>query len=132
MYLRHEAMIWPEIRRGGYLLPAIAMLTMTLLLALARIQARWTVPKWGLPVLLGAVLVGNISALPSHRALVTAGAFKVDHGSTPAVLDALRHLRDPNYHVPPEVADNRVYRFFHDGFFSRYPGMYHREKASKT
>jgi hypothetical protein len=68
---------------------------------------------------LSGAIAGNIAALPRHDAIFKAGSLRASYQSTPALLEALRNLHNPQYQVPPEVARDRVFRFFHDGYFSK-------------
>ena len=128
MVLRHDALLWPDVRRGYYLLPVVSMFGMTLLLALSRIQPQRLLPKWCLALFLGGAILGNIIALPRHDAIFRAGSLSASYQSTPALLDALRNLRNPGYPVSPEIAHNRVFQFFHDGRFSKTPAILPRDK----
>lgn len=119
MILRHPAMVWPDVRRGYYFLPVTTMFAMTLCLTLSRLKQRIKLPNWFLPVLLTAAIAGNIAALPRHNAIFRNGSLSASYKSTPILLDALRNLKNPQYQAPPEIAKNRVYRFFHDGHFSK-------------
>jgi hypothetical protein len=123
MVLRHESLVLAELRRIYYLLPLVSMFAMTLLLALCRLQTRRILPQWCLTLLLGGALFGNTIALPRHDAIIRAGDGKASYQSTPALLDALRHLRNPQYVISPEIARNRVFQFFHDGSFSKTPAI---------
>lgn len=121
MFLRHAALVWPDVRRSGYMLPAVSMFGMTLLFLLSRLQFKNAVNKYLVPALLCAALGGNIVALPRHRAILLAGSLAEAYQTTPRVLEALRRLPDPQYPVPPEVGHDPVYRFFRNGFFARRP-----------
>jgi hypothetical protein len=128
MVLRHRALVWPELRRVYYLLPVGSMFAMTFLLALASLQARRIFPAWCLALLLGGALLGNVLALPHHDAIERAGNTRQDYQDAPAILDALRNLRNPRYPISPALARNRVFRFFHDGRFSKKPAIEPRVK----
>jgi hypothetical protein len=128
MFLRHSALVWPDVRRGTYLLPVVSMFGMTLLVAFSRLQTRRILPKWCLALFLGGAVIGNTMALSRHRAIVRAGSLSASYQSTPALLDALRNLRNPQYSVSPEIARNRVFQFFHDGYFSKTPVILPRDK----
>jgi hypothetical protein len=128
MVLRHEALVWFDVRRGYYLLPVASTFGMTLLLALSRIQPQRILPNWSLALFLGGTILGNIIALPRHEAILRAGSLSASYQSTPALLDALRNLRNPGYPVSPEIAHNQVFQFFHDGRFSKTPVILPRDK----
>jgi len=119
MVLRHGALVWPDIRRVYYFLPVVSMFAMTLMLVLSWLQKRWPLPKWCLALLLGGAILGNILALPRHAVILRTGQAKENYQSTPALLAALRNLRNPQYPITSEIAHNRVFQFFHDGRFSR-------------
>ena len=121
MVLRHESLIRPELRRLYYLLPVVSLFAMTLLLALSRLKGHSKLPQWCLALLLGGALVGNIVALPRHDAVLRSSIGGACYQSSPPLLVALRNLRNPRYVVSPEISSNRVYQFFHDGRFSKYP-----------
>ena len=123
MVLRHDAVCWPDLRRVYYFLPATAMFCMTFLMALSRLQARRTLPKWGWAAFLGGALLGNMVALPRHDAIYKAGFMKSYYQFTPTLLDALRNLRNPNYPVSPEIARSQIFQFFHDRQFTKEPGL---------
>jgi hypothetical protein len=131
MFLRHAALVWPDVRRVYYFLPVIALFGMTLLMALACLQSRRLLPPWCLALFLGGALAGNIVALPGHEAILRAGEGKTLYQSTPLLLDALRNLRNPNYPISPEIARNRVFQFFHDGRFSKTPAILPRDGSRK-
>jgi len=128
MFLRHGALVWPDVRRASYFLPAISMFGMTLMVILSRVQTRRMLPNWCLAFFIGAALLGNIIALPRHRAIVRAGSLSAFYQSAPALLDALRNLRNPQYPISPEIARNRVFQFFHDGYFSKTPVILPHDK----
>ena len=119
MILRHNALLWPDVRRGYYFLPVISMFAMTLLLWFSRVKVRYHVPKWFLGVALALAIVGNIIALPGHDTIMKTESLSASFKSTPVLLDALRDLHNPRYVIPSEVATNRVFRYFHDGYFSK-------------
>jgi hypothetical protein len=128
MVLRHRALLDPALRGGSYYLPAVSMFSMTLLLLLSGFQTKPIWAKWCLALLLCGAILGNIAALPSHEATAQPGnisgnmeGLDPNYPSGPAVLDALRNLRNPRYVAPPEIARNRVFQFFHDGYFSKKP-----------
>jgi hypothetical protein len=112
MVLRHGALLWPDVRRGYYLLPTVAMFTVALPLAIQRIQNGFAVPKWAIALPLAAAIGGNIIALPQHRLIVTTGHMKQYFESAPAFLKALRNVRNSDYVAPPDIADSSVYRIF--------------------
>jgi hypothetical protein len=128
MVLRHGGLRWPDVRRVYYFLPAVSMFAMTLLLALALLATARRLPKWCLALLLGGALLGNIIALARHDAILRNGSLKAEFQSTPALLHALRNLRNPQYPVSPELARNRVFQYFHDGHFSKTPPVLPRDK----
>jgi hypothetical protein len=70
MTLRHPPLIWPDIRRVYYWLPTTLLLVIVAAIALA---ARY--PKGNIAVrcVLAAALVGNVVAIPGHRAVIAAG-----------------------------------------------------------
>jgi hypothetical protein len=128
MVLRHRALLDPAQRGGGYYLPMVSMISMTLLLVLSGLQTKPILAKWCLALLLSGAILGNIVALPRHEATARPGnisgnmeGLDPNYPSGPAVLDALRNLRNPRYVAPPEIARNRVFQFFHDGYFSKKP-----------
>ena len=123
MVLRHEALLWPDVRRGYYLLPVVSMFAMTLLLALSKLQS----PRL-LALLLCGAIVGNIMALPRHTAIIRTGSLSACYQSTPPLLEALRNLHNPDYAVSPAIATNQVFQFFHDGRFSKTPAILPRKK----
>jgi hypothetical protein len=125
MVLRHEALLWPDVRRGYYMLPVVCMFAMTLLLAVSRLQS----PRILAFLLCGGIL-GNIIALPRHTVILRTGSLSAYYQSTPLLLDALRNLRDPAYAVSPEIARNRVFQYFHDGSFSKTPVILPRKRAA--
>jgi hypothetical protein len=125
MLLRHGGLRWPDVRRVYYFLPILAMLCMTLLVALAHFS---TPRKWLVAFLLGGAIVGNILALPRHDAILREGSLRANFQSTPALLDALRNLHNHQYPVSPEISRNRVFQFFHDGYFVKEPLLLPRDK----
>jgi hypothetical protein len=121
MVLRHGALVWPGMQMVYYYLPLMAMFGMTLLVVLSRLQMRPMLPGWCLALFLGGALMGNAIALPRNRAIVRPAELRGYSQFTPPLLDALRNLRNPRYPVPPEIAHNRVFLFFHDGYFTKTP-----------
>ncbi len=132
MLLRLPTLVDPPWQRVYYFLPVIAIFGMTLLVVLSRLPTRRMLPKWCLALLLGGALLGNIIALPRHDAIVKAGQMRGYYQSTAALLDALRNLRNPRYAVPPEIADDRIFRFFHEGYVSRTYPLFPRNKTKNS
>jgi hypothetical protein len=139
MVLRHRALLEAAQRGGGYYLPMVSMLSMTLLLTLSWLQTKPIMPRWCLPLLLSGAILGNIVALPRHEAQARSGIISgnmegldPNYPSGPALLDALRNLRNPRYVVPPKIARNRVFQFFHDGHFSKKPAILPAQKNTIT
>ncbi|HEY3860423.1 MAG TPA: hypothetical protein VGO59_00935 [Verrucomicrobiae bacterium] len=130
MYLRHEALVWTDVRRGYYPIPMDAMFAMTLLLLLWRIQARWEAPKWYFAPLLGVALLGNVAGLPQNRAIERSGTLAPYIQATPALLDALKNLKNPAYVISPKIATNRVFQIFHDGYFTKTPAIQAARKST--
>jgi hypothetical protein len=132
MVLRHDAVCWPDLRRVYYFLPATAMFCMTFLLALSQLQARRTLPQWCWAALLSGALLGNIVALPRHDAIYKAGFMRSYYQSTPALLDALRNLRNRPYPISPEIAHSQIFQFFRDGQFTKEPVMLRRHQKTQA
>jgi hypothetical protein len=119
MALRLHAVVEPVGERVYYYLPVMVAFGMTLLVIVARISSQPAVM-----VLLAAALVGNIVALPRHNAIIRGNEMTGFYEPAAPLLDALRNLRAAPHPVSAEMANDRIYRFFRDGYVSRtYPGF---------
>lgn len=112
MAVRHGAILWEDVRRVYYFLPVMAIFAITLLMIFAWLPAFQKWPGWVRPAIVFAALLGNAIALPGHKAVLDSGSGRTAHEFAPKILAALRHVRDSNYSVPPDVATNRVFQFF--------------------
>jgi hypothetical protein len=119
MAVRNDKVFLPAVQSTYYFLPVIAMFGMTTLLLLSWFQTRSMLPKWCVALCLGGALAGNIAALPRCNDLVQDGKRRGYYESTTALLDALRNLRNPRHQISPEIADDRIFRYFHEGYVSR-------------
>ena len=121
MVLRHAALLWPDVKRVYYFLPLTSMFAMTLLLAFSRWPASRISFHKPAALFLGVCLAGNLIALPGHRAILSKGDARKFYDAAPALLQALGRPQNAPGAVAPEIATNRVYQFFHDGHFVKYP-----------
>ena len=132
MVLRDAPVLWPAVRRTYYFLPLVSMFAMTCLWALSWFQARRRLPQRWLALGLGAAILGNVAALPLHRAIVKGGELVAPFPCAPVLLEALRRMHDPRYSAPPPIATNSVYLFFREGRFSPPPLLRRRQTDRLT
>lgn len=104
MLLRANSLA-PEVRLTYYVLPTTAMFAMSALLLIAYFKKPLICG-----VLLAAAIAGNIVALPRHAATLRAGQATAFYATSAEMLDALRHLDQPN----PAAARHPIYRYFRE------------------
>ena len=108
MTLRHRAVLWEDVRRGAYFLPATLLLVTLAGIALAGLFRRPA--PLALRVALAAALIGNIAALPSHRAILDAGDGSAGPGTARKAISAALRQALATGRPTPEVADDPIYR----------------------
>jgi hypothetical protein len=114
MVLRHEPLIWPEHRRIYYFLPITALFLFTVGLAVRALRDRGIVSERVLQSVLLLLVIGNVWALPGHRAILANGYLKRTMQLSPKVLQALREHVSPE-NADPNVAKDKLYQFFVSG-----------------
>ncbi len=114
MVIRHPAIFFMEVRLGGYYyLPATAMFSMTFAFLLSRVVKIQAIPKWIILTLLILAIIGNVIAIPRHKAAILQnGPIQPYLQSSAKLLNALKNINDPQYSVEPDVEKNPVYQFF--------------------
>lgn len=115
MVCRHTPLIWPDVRRFYYWLPTSSLWFMLAAILLKQIQQHGFVPHHLLTAALFILVMGNITALPAHRAVIRAGHLKKDMALGPQMLSALRPSSAVPQSIPPEVANDVVFRLFKNG-----------------
>ncbi|HKQ36515.1 MAG TPA: hypothetical protein VJ063_00475 [Verrucomicrobiae bacterium] len=99
MVLRHEPLIWPDVRTHYYWIPTTTLVLLGCTLAVYVLQRNFTVPIWLLRVALAALVISNISALPEHNRIARGGHLQGYIAAAPHLLNAIRELSNT-----PEVA----------------------------
>ena len=61
-------------------------------------------------------IVGNVVALPGHQVVAAEGDVKAAALAGPALLYALRNVRDPEYRAPAAVQAMPIYELFRTRF----------------
>ena len=112
MVLRHRPLVWPDVRRVYYWLPACAILLMLFALAVRLAYRRSDVLRPAVQVMLIAMIIGNIAALPGHTAIVRGGHLTAEYNFAPSLLEGLNRSADPTYSPPPQVAADKVFQFY--------------------
>ena len=111
MYIRHSAVIWPDVRRGIYALPVVILL-MIAVAFLIRWLYRRLVPGALVQLVLALLLVGNLASIPLNMACFRNGHMRSYWEATPPLLEGLRHLKDPAFFPEPIVYRNPIYQHF--------------------
>ena len=99
MVLRHEPLIWPDVRTHYYWIPTTTLVLLGCTLAAYVLQRQFGTPVWLMRVVLAACVVSNISALPEHDRIARSGHLQGYIGAAPHLLRALEELGNT-----PEVA----------------------------
>lgn len=99
MVLRHEPLIWPDVRTHYYWIPTTVIVMLGCTLAAHVLQQRFGWPPWLMRLILAACVVSNISALPEHDRIARTGHLQGYIGAAPHLLKALEELGNT-----PEVA----------------------------
>ena len=100
MVLRHEPLIWPDVRTHYYWIPTTTLVLIGCTLAAWVLQNRFGWPPWVLRLGLGACVVSNISALPEHDRIARGGHLQGYIAAAPILLKAIEELGNT-----PEVAE---------------------------
>jgi hypothetical protein len=113
MVIRHPALFFMEVRVGGYyFLPATAMFGMTLAFLLSRVVKIQSIPKWIILVLLFLAIIGNVIAIPQHKAILENGFMQPYFEASQKLLDALKNIDDSQFPITPDIERDPVYQFF--------------------
>ena len=101
MVLRHEPLIWPDVRTHYYWIPTTTLVLVGCTLAVFVLQNRFGWPAWVLRLVMAASVISNISALPEHDRIARTGHLQgyIVLGA-PYLLKALEELGNT-----PEVAE---------------------------
>jgi hypothetical protein len=100
MVLRHEPLIWPDVRTHYYWIPTTTLVLLGCTLAVYVLQRNFGWPIWLMRVGLTACVISNISALPEHDRIARGGHLQGYIGAAPHLLRALEELGNT-----PEVAE---------------------------
>jgi Flp pilus assembly protein TadD len=90
MVLRHPALMFPDVTRTYYWLSTNIMLAMTLAV-ITGIICKSRIPQWPVLMVMCFAIVGNIAALPKHKAIMMQGPARSFYESAPALLNALKN-----------------------------------------
>jgi hypothetical protein len=100
MVLRHEPLIWPDVRTHYYWIPTTTLVLLGCTLAVWVLQNKFGWPAWVLRIGLAACVISNISALPEHDRIARGGHLQGYIGAAPILLKAIGELANT-----PEVAE---------------------------
>jgi tetratricopeptide (TPR) repeat protein len=111
MTLRHPFLILPDIRRAHYWSPAIVILSMTLAV-LTDVFNKSRIPRWLLLTVMCFAVIGNIAALPRHRAIMLQWSSKPEIQLSAILLNALKNIDSLADVHDPVIENHPVFQFF--------------------
>jgi len=113
MLLKHPPLNWPEARRVFYWLPTTVILVMTLSVW-TRLFHKSAVFKFCIVFSICLAVVGNIVALPKHKAIIMRQESYVHSNiqSSSDLLKALKNLYALTDSDDPVIEKNPVFQFF--------------------
>jgi hypothetical protein len=113
MLVKHSPLSWPEARRVFYWLPATVILVMTLSV-LTSLFYKSTVFKFCIVISMCLAIVGNIFALPKHKAIIMRPESYVHSyiQSSSDLLNALKNFYSLTDSENPVIEKNPVFQFF--------------------
>jgi hypothetical protein len=111
MVLRHEPLMWPDVSRVYYWMPAVVMLVMSISLLLRAFYSV-RIPNWVLLLVMALAIAGNIVALPGHKAILEQGALMDYYGSSADLLNALKNKNSTDSIYESSIIGNPVYQYF--------------------
>jgi hypothetical protein len=110
MVMRNHLLMWPDVTRMYYFLPASAVLAMTLVM-LTNIFYKLRIPHWLILMAVCLAIIGNIAALPKHKEIIRQGHMQKYYQPSSALLESLKNsdlTKDDEF-----LTDNfTVYTFF--------------------
>lgn len=92
MVLRHEPLVWPDVRTFYYWIPTTVLILLGVTFAIHVTLQRFTFPVWLPRVVLLAFLISNITALPEHNRITRSGHMQGYIAAAPHLLKALKDL----------------------------------------
>ncbi|HEX2996546.1 MAG TPA: hypothetical protein VHP14_17100 [Anaerolineales bacterium] len=113
---RHAPILWPDVRPTYYIMPAQAVLLLSLATFLARARIKWmfkSPPKYYITLaILIFFLVGNIIGSIRIKSFLFSGQNTklFPHGAT--LIDSLVHVNSPNFKPDKKIAEDPIYQLF--------------------
>jgi len=112
MVLKSPNLMWPEFRRVYYWSPTVITLAMTLAV-LTKIFYKLRVSRWFIITGMCLAVIGNIIALPEHKAIIlNQGYFQPYVQPSTALLRALKNIEPSKEIYDPLIKKNPVFQFF--------------------
>jgi hypothetical protein len=110
MSIKNPRLMWPDVTRMYYFLPATAILAM-MLAVLTNMFCKLRISSWLIFMVLCLAIVGNIAALPKHNEIMRQGHMQKYYQPSFALLEA---LKNPGaIHNDEFLSDNfTTYTFF--------------------
>ena len=97
MVVRHEAVSWTEVRAFYYWIPATVLVLAGMAFTAHLFIKQSLVPLWMSRLFLVAGVLGNLTSLPEHHAVIRAGHLTGYMSAAPFLLTAIKDL----YENPP-------------------------------
>ncbi len=89
MLARHSPLLWPDVRREFYWLPATFILLFLLTVLIEKIKEKYPAYKPFIQILLALLIIGNISMLKDNRSIIEEGHLESYFGDTHEILPIL-------------------------------------------
>jgi hypothetical protein len=118
MILRHPPILWTDVRRMYYWVPATVMILLAIAVILGGAQG-WR--RVTLRLALCVALIGNILALPVHQQILAHGHLRQNIAQGPELLRQLGSLVDPTGAVDTAANADPLYQYFATRFHGTQP-----------
>ena len=106
MVLRHEPLMWPDVRTFYYWIPTTVLVLLGVTFALYATVRQFAIPTWIPRVALLAFLISNVTALPEHNRITRSGHMQGYIAAAPHLLKAMKDLANtPTAAVPVKKFD---------------------------
>jgi hypothetical protein len=116
MLIRHNLIVYPDIRRVYYWIPQTVIIILSIALFLSYITKENNRLKTVVTIVLILMVAGNLFALPYHNDIVLHGYIKTSNDYSPRLIEALEHLSTPHFQVPADVLQDPIFQWFKNSY----------------